>query len=224
MRFFPNRLWRFLKNGHLPVKLHSSAPPGRRICCICMVLRAVFWEVTWKGPPSPPAKKLFLQNYLSGGHFKYWSYLTLYCTVVSRGTLSNIGCTGTYLPTRSHFSSPSARSGYRFWPRTLALCIIYALKFWKRIIGIAFLSNFNVFETQIWDLYHYTLLQNKSCGGGGAPPPPPKYRNILISQLKSKFREMIPQWLQAVRKNFKLLKYEHIIYRFEARDLKISNM
>ena len=25
--FFPNGLWRFLKNGHLPVKLHSSAPP-----------------------------------------------------------------------------------------------------------------------------------------------------------------------------------------------------
>ena len=28
--FFPNGLWRFLKNGHLPVKLHSSAPPPRR--------------------------------------------------------------------------------------------------------------------------------------------------------------------------------------------------
>ena len=26
--FFLNRLWRLLKNGHLPVKLHSSAPPG----------------------------------------------------------------------------------------------------------------------------------------------------------------------------------------------------
>ena len=26
--FFLNGLWRFLKNGHLPVKLHSSAPPG----------------------------------------------------------------------------------------------------------------------------------------------------------------------------------------------------
>ena len=24
---FPNGLWRFLKNGHLPVKLHSIAPP-----------------------------------------------------------------------------------------------------------------------------------------------------------------------------------------------------
>ena len=27
--FFPNRLWRFLKNGHLPVKLRSSASPSR---------------------------------------------------------------------------------------------------------------------------------------------------------------------------------------------------
>ena len=26
--FFLNRLWRLLKNGHLPVRLHSSAPPG----------------------------------------------------------------------------------------------------------------------------------------------------------------------------------------------------
>ena len=26
--FFLNGLLRFLKNGHLPVKLHSSAPPG----------------------------------------------------------------------------------------------------------------------------------------------------------------------------------------------------
>ena len=26
--FFLNGLWKFLKNGHLPVKLHSSAPPG----------------------------------------------------------------------------------------------------------------------------------------------------------------------------------------------------
>ena len=25
--FFLNGLWRFLKNGHLPVKLYSSAPP-----------------------------------------------------------------------------------------------------------------------------------------------------------------------------------------------------
>ena len=26
--FFLNGLWRLLKNGHLPVKLHSSTPPG----------------------------------------------------------------------------------------------------------------------------------------------------------------------------------------------------
>ena len=26
--FFLNGLWRFLKNGNLPVKLHSSDPPG----------------------------------------------------------------------------------------------------------------------------------------------------------------------------------------------------
>ena len=26
--FFLNGLWRLFKNGHLPVKLHSSAPPG----------------------------------------------------------------------------------------------------------------------------------------------------------------------------------------------------
>ena len=26
--FFSNGLWRLLKNGHLPVKLYSSAPPG----------------------------------------------------------------------------------------------------------------------------------------------------------------------------------------------------
>ena len=28
----------------------------------------------------------------------------------------------------------------------------------------------------------------------------------------------------AVRKNFRLLKHEHMIYSFEARDLEISNM
>ena len=38
----------------------------------------------------------------------------------------------------------------------------------------------------------------------------------------SNFREMTPQKLQnGVRKNFKLLKYEHITYHFKARDLKI---
>ena len=43
----------------------------------------------------------------------------------------------------------------------------------------------------------------------------------------SNFREMAPQWLcngsgTAVQKNFKLIKYEHIIYHFEARGLEIS--
>ena len=28
--FFLNGLWRLFKNGHLPVKLHSSAPPGQK--------------------------------------------------------------------------------------------------------------------------------------------------------------------------------------------------
>ena len=39
----------------------------------------------------------------------------------------------------------------------------------------------------------------------------------------SKFREMTPQLLQSagVRKKFKLLKYEQIIYHFKARDLEI---
>ena len=35
----------------------------------------------------------------------------------------------------------------------------------------------------------------------------------------SNFREMTLQWL---KKTFKLLKYEHIIYSFGARDLDIS--
>ena len=39
------------------------------------------------------------------------------------------------------------------------------------------------------------------------------------------FTKMTPQWLRkGSRKKFKLLKYEHIIYSFEARDLEISNM
>ena len=29
--FFLNGLWRFLKYGHLPVKLHSSAPPPGQV-------------------------------------------------------------------------------------------------------------------------------------------------------------------------------------------------
>ena len=48
------------------------------------------------------------------------------------------------------------------------------------------------------------------------------WKNILISRLYEKF------WrndsAMAPEKNFRLLKYEHIIYSFEARDLEISNM
>ena len=33
--FFLNGLWRLLKNGHLPVKLHSSAPPPRVFTKYC---------------------------------------------------------------------------------------------------------------------------------------------------------------------------------------------
>ena len=41
----------------------------------------------------------------------------------------------------------------------------------------------------------------------------------------SNFREMAPQWLQnGCLKNFKILKYEHIIYHFKARGLGISNI
>ena len=41
----------------------------------------------------------------------------------------------------------------------------------------------------------------------------------------SNFREMSPQrFRNGSRKNFKLLKYAHVIYSFEARDLEISNM
>ena len=32
--FFQNRLWRFLKDEHLPIKLHSS-PPGPKLYLIC---------------------------------------------------------------------------------------------------------------------------------------------------------------------------------------------
>ena len=41
----------------------------------------------------------------------------------------------------------------------------------------------------------------------------------------SNFHEMSLQWLQnGCTKKFKLFKYEHIIYSFEARNLEISNM
>ena len=43
----------------------------------------------------------------------------------------------------------------------------------------------------------------------------------------SKFEQIFAKWLpngsgMGVRKNFKLLKYEHIIYHFKARDLEIK--
>ena len=50
------------------------------------------------------------------------------------------------------------------------------------------------------------------------------WKNILISRLYEQFSRndsaKAPQWLQ---KKFKLLKYKHIIYSFEARDLEICN-
>ena len=46
------------------------------------------------------------------------------------------------------------------------------------------------------------------------------WKKVSFSDFVSNFHEMTPQWLQ---KNFKLLKYEHIIYSFEARDLEILN-
>ena len=90
-------------------------------------------------------------------------------------------------------------------------------------------------------------------GGGGSGRPPPiiferqilpqqtiyrwkgnltasrdhfKYwKNILISRFYEQFSEMAPQCSgTAVQKNFKLIKYEHIIHHFEARGLEISNI
>ena len=51
-------------------------------------------------------------------------------------------------------------------------------------------------------------------------------KNILISriyeQIFSKLTpQMAPEW---VSEKFKLLKYEHIIHHFKARDLEILNM
>ena len=46
--------------------------------------------------------------------------------------------------------------------------------------------------------------------------------NILISRLYEQFSRNDSS--MAPEKNFKLLKYEHTIYSFEAYDLEISNM
>ena len=48
------------------------------------------------------------------------------------------------------------------------------------------------------------------------------WKNILISRLYEQLSRN--DSAMAPEKNFKLLKYEHIIYSFEARDLEISNM
>ena len=91
-------------------------------------------------------------------------------------------------------------------------------------------------------------------GGGGSGRPPPiifeplilpqqtiyhwkenltanrihfKYlKNILISRFYEQFSRngSANGSRAAVRKNFKLLKYEHVIYHFKARGLEISNI
>ena len=48
------------------------------------------------------------------------------------------------------------------------------------------------------------------------------WKNILISQLYEQFSRN--DSAMAPEKKFKLLKYERIVYSFEARDLEISNM
>ena len=103
-------------------------------------------------------------------------------------------------------------------------------------------------------LNDYTLLQNKGGRWFKAPPPPHRsfenrWRNIGIlyiilkgivwrfrfilnfskifwfREFMSKFSRNDSQWLSSkCLKKFKLLKYEHIIYSFEARTLEILNM
>ena len=48
------------------------------------------------------------------------------------------------------------------------------------------------------------------------------WKNILISRLYEQFSRN--DSVMAPEKIFRLLKYERIIYSFEARDLEISNM
>ena len=48
------------------------------------------------------------------------------------------------------------------------------------------------------------------------------WKNILILRIYEQFSRN--DSAIAPEKNFKLLKYEHIIYSFEASDLEISNM
>ena len=48
------------------------------------------------------------------------------------------------------------------------------------------------------------------------------WENILIRDFMSSFRSMTPNWLQnGCAKSSELLKYDHIIYYFKARDLEI---
>ena len=51
-------------------------------------------------------------------------------------------------------------------------------------------------------------------------------KNILISRLYEQiFAKWLPRWLwSGCPKKLRLLKYEHIIYHFKARDLEILNM
>ena len=44
----------------------------------------------------------------------------------------------------------------------------------------------------------------------------------LYEQFSRNDNSMVPEWLS--QKKIKLLKYEHIIYSFEARELENSNM
>ena len=48
------------------------------------------------------------------------------------------------------------------------------------------------------------------------------WKTILILRLYEQFSRN--DSAMAPEENFRLLKYEHIIYSFEARDLEISNM
>ena len=103
-------------------------------------------------------------------------------------------------------------------------------------------------------LFKYKILQNKRMRRCGVPPPPPPiiferlklpnklyivgkriYRRVRIIKNIGKifwFRDFMSNFREIggirpfseVRKNFRLLEYEHIIYYFEARDLEIPNI
>ena len=52
------------------------------------------------------------------------------------------------------------------------------------------------------------------------------WKNILVSRFYEQFFAKQTEFrpFSEVRKNFRLLEYEHIIYHFEARDLEIPNI